>query len=151
MVQLNHVTTELHLPVSLEQRDSTPVGDQGMHICLSCESEILLEKFAPNPVWDQTQLYHPPLEQLAVVPHPHFEDNDDVFLCPNMFFGNVPEFRHRTSLRHVCQLASPSGTTLFFRQYQGYSCGGIQRLQLPLRFGRRAVHAPTLLTAGSGG
>ena len=36
-VQLNHVITELHLPVSLEQGDPTPVGDQGMGLCLPCE------------------------------------------------------------------------------------------------------------------
>ena len=35
-VQLNHVITELHLPVSLEQRDPTPVGDQRIDLCLAC-------------------------------------------------------------------------------------------------------------------
>ena len=65
--------TELHLPVSLQQRDYTPVGDQGMCTCLSYKSGVTLA--APIPAWGQAQLYHPPLLQLAAVPQPHFEYN----------------------------------------------------------------------------
>ena len=59
---------------------------------LSCESGVPLEKFAPIPVWEQTQLNHPQLLQLAVVPHPYFEDNEGVFLCSNIFLAMCQNF-----------------------------------------------------------
>ena len=55
-----------------------------MGLCLSCESGVPLENFAPTPVCEQPQLYRSPLQQLAAAPHQHFEDNEDVFLCPNI-------------------------------------------------------------------
>ena len=83
---MNHVIRELRLPVSLEQRDPTPVGNQRMGLCLSSESGVYLEKFAPIPVWDQTQLYRLPLQRVESVPHPHLDYNEDVFLSPTIFW-----------------------------------------------------------------
>ena len=82
-----------------------------------------------NSVWEQTELYHKPLQQVESVPHPHFEDIHDVFLSPNIFWSCA-----RISTLHQFSTCLPVGITT------SYTAISPPILRIPMRMAYNAFN-----------